>query len=77
MESGAVARARQFGCKRFGSLQSWGLLAFRTALGTQQIFVNFEKVWPLLSHAVRDDDFADDEVANQIKTLARRNGQGL
>ena len=47
------------------------------SFGTQQISVNFEKAWPLFSQAVRDNDFANAEVANQIKTLERRNGQGL
>ena len=47
------------------------------SFGTQQISVNFEKAWPLFSQAVRDNDFANAEVANQIKTLERRNGQCL
>ena len=58
MGSGAVVRARQFGCKRFGVYKSY-------SFGTQQISVNFEKVLPLSSQAVRDNDFANAEVANQ------------
>ena len=45
--------------------------------GAQQVSVNFDKVWLLLSQAVRHNEFAHAEVGNQIRTLVRRNGQGL
>ena len=40
------------------------------SFGTQQISVYFEKVLPLSSQAVRDNDFANAEVANESKLLS-------
>ena len=57
-----MVRARQFGCKRFGVYSPY-------SFGTQLIFVNFEKVGPLLSQAVRDNDFVNAEVAIKSKFL--------
>ena len=56
---------------------SRGDLSFAYSFGAQQVSVNIDTVWTLLSQAARDNEFATAEVGSQIRTLVCRNGQGL
>ena len=75
--SGAVVRARELGCTHFGFCKSWEPRGAAYSFAAQQVPVNFDEVWPLLSQTVRHNELANAEIGNPIMTFVRRNGQCL